>query len=189
MFNYILNKFRKPLSINYINKQLRSKGIATHPYDEHYLSFKLYDMNWDIYCDGLRLGLRTTFSLDNDMDNECLQKTTNKLNYERWGVKVYIDETTRDDDREEGKESSPIIVFSFESLCYSELDFMNQYEYAIYTLTDAIDFHRKSYIEFVKEKESTAVSTHPIGFNTPNRNNEERGTVENKKTKTKIGFV
>lgn len=45
MFNYILNKFRKPLSINYINKQLRSKGIATHPYDEHYLSFKLYDMN------------------------------------------------------------------------------------------------------------------------------------------------
>ena len=61
---------------------------------------------------------------------------------------------------------------------------MNQYEYAIYTL-----IHRKSYIEFVKEKESASVSTHPIGFNTPNRNNEERGTVENKKTKTKIGFV
>ena len=49
---------------------------------------------------------------------------------------------------------------------------MNQYEYAIYTLTDAIDFHRKSYIEFVKEKESAAASTHPIGFNTPNSNNE-----------------
>ncbi len=66
---------------------------------------------------------------------------------------------------------------------------MNQYEYAIYAVTDAVDVLRKSYIEFVKEKESAAASTHPIGFNTPNRNNEERGTVENKKTKTKIGFV
>ena len=66
---------------------------------------------------------------------------------------------------------------------------MNQYEYAIYAVTDAVDVHRKSYIEFVKEKGTAAAATHPIGFKTPNRNNKERGTVENKKTKTKIGVV
>ena len=65
---------------------------------------------------------------------------------------------------------------------------MNMYEFAIYAMTDAIEFHRKCYAELVKEKESTS-SNNPIGFNAKRNNNEDSTVVENKKTRTRIGFI
>ena len=72
MFDNILKRIRKPLSIEYINKQLRTKGIATNLKGENNLTFKLYDMNWDLYCEKDRLGLRNSFNIGNDTDKELL---------------------------------------------------------------------------------------------------------------------
>ena len=84
MLNRILKRFRKPLSIEYINKQLRSKGIATNQSGENSLSFKLYDMNWELYYEKDRFSLRNSFNISSDTDKECLLKAANKLNNDRW---------------------------------------------------------------------------------------------------------
>ena len=55
-------------------------------------------------------------------------------------------------------------------------------------MTDAIEFHRKCYAELMKEKESIS-SNNPIGFNARRNNNEDSTVVENKKTRTRIGFI
>ena len=87
-----------------------------------------------------------------------------------------------------GERNNIAIIFSFESFCTSETDFTNLYEFAIYAMTDAIEFHRKCYTELIKEKE-TATSNTPIGFNVQRDNNENSTVAENKKTRTRIGFV
>ena len=57
-------------------------------------------------------------------------------------------------------------------------------------MTDAIEFHRKCYTELIKEKEKeTATSNTPIGLNAQRDNNEHSTVAENKKTRTKIGFI
>lgn len=188
MFDNILKRIRKPLSIEYINKQLRAKGIATNLKGENNLTFKLYDMNWDLYCEKDRLGLRNSFNIGNDTDKECLLKAANKLNNDRWIVKAFIDEYIPEEDEQKGKETISSIIFSFESFCTSETDFSNLYEFAIYAMTDAIEFHRKCYTELLKEKEAASSNT-PIGFNVQRDNNENSTVAENKKTRTKIGFV
>ena len=156
MFDNILKRIRKPLSIEYINKQLRAKGIATNLKGENNLTFKLYDMNWDLYCEKDRLGLRNSFNIGNDTDKECLLKAGNKLNNDRWIVKAFIDEDIPEEDGQKGKET--------------------------------IEFHRKCYTELIKEKE-TATSNTPIGFNVQRDNNEHSTVAENKKKRTKIGFI
>ena len=188
MLNNILKKYRKPLSIDYINKQLRSKGIATSPRGDNNLTFKLYDMNWDLYCEKGRFGLRNSFNIGNDTDMECMLKAANKLNNDRWIVKAFIDECVSEEKGEKSKGNISSIIFSFESFCSSEMDFMNLYEFAIYAMTDAIEFHRKCYIELVKGKESVSFNT-SIGFNIHNINNDDNAVAENKKTRTRIGFV
>lgn len=188
MFDKILKKIRKPLSLDYINKQLRAKGIATNLKGENNLTFKLYDMNWDLYCEKERFSLRNSFNIGNDTDKECLQKAANKLNNDRWIVKAFVDEYIPEEDEQNSKESISSIIFSFESFCTSEVDFINLYEFAIYAMTDAIEFHRKCYIDFVKEKE-TASSNTPIGFKVQKNNNENNTFAENKSKRTKIGFV
>ena len=55
-------------------------------------------------------------------------------------------------------------------------------------MTDAIEFHRKCYTELIKEKE-TATSNTPLGFNVQRDNNEHSTVAENKKKRTKIGFI
>lgn len=188
MLNRILKRFRKPLSIEYINKQLRSKGIATNQSGENSLSFKLYDMNWELYYEKDRFSLRNSFNISSDTDKECLLKAANKLNNDRWIAKAFIDEYIAENDSLKNKETISSIIFSFESFCYSEMDFMNMYEFAIYAMTDAIEFHRKCYAELMKEKESIS-SNNPIGFNARRNNNEDSTVVENKKTRTRIGFI
>lgn len=96
MFNSILKKFRKPLSIEYINQQFRSKGIATNMSSENSLSFKLYVMNWDLYCEKDRFSLRNSFNFSNDTDQEYLLKAANKLNNDRWIAEAFIDEYIAD---------------------------------------------------------------------------------------------
>ena len=113
MFDNILKRIRKPLSIEYINKQLRAKGIATNLKGENNLTFKLYDMNWDLYCEKDRLGLRNSFNIGNDTDKECLLKAGNKLNNDRWIVKAFIDEDIPEEDGQKGKET---ISLSFSRL-------------------------------------------------------------------------
>ena len=44
----ILQSLYAGLSLSYINNFLRHKGIATNEYSKENLSFKLYDMNWDL---------------------------------------------------------------------------------------------------------------------------------------------
>lgn len=59
----ILQSLYAGLSLSYINNFLRHKGIATNEYSKENLSFKLYDMNWDLSYEKGRFGLRVTFDL------------------------------------------------------------------------------------------------------------------------------
>lgn len=43
MLRQLINKMRKPLTLEYVNNYLRSKGVATNERGENGLSFKLYD--------------------------------------------------------------------------------------------------------------------------------------------------
>ena len=70
-------------------------------------------MNWDLYCEKDRLGLRNSFNIGNDTDKECLLKAANKLNNDRWIVKAFIDEYIPEKDGQKGKET---ISLSFSRL-------------------------------------------------------------------------
>lgn len=187
MMRNILKKLKKPLSLDYATKYLRNKGLATHVRDDNNVTFKLYDMNWDLYCEKGRFGLRSSFNLGDDINLNCMLESINKLNTDRWIVKFFIETYTPDenvDSKSMNKFNS--IIFSFESLCYSETDFDKTYEFAIYAITDGIEFHRKLYSEILNEHNSKR--TNPIGFHPNQKNiNTESSPVDNK-NRRRIGF-
>ena len=98
MIRNLIQKFVKPLSLDYVTKYLRNKGIATHASGENGLRFKLYDMNWDVYCEEGRFGLRSSFNLGDDINMDCMYKAVNKLNEERWIVKSFIETYSSNED-------------------------------------------------------------------------------------------
>ena len=80
-------------------------------------------------------------------------QATNKLNSDRWIVKAFIETYLPEKgDNSNAEDKVTSIVFSFENFCYSETDFEKIYEFAIYAMTDGIEFHRKSYAELIHEK-------------------------------------
>ena len=190
MIRQVINKLRKPISIGYIHKYLRSKGIATNERGENNLTFKLYDTNWDLFCEKERVGLRCSLTLGNDIDMQCMLQAANELNNERWIVKAFINTyTAGEEDNTAEKISISSIIFSFESFCYSEADFGNIYEFAIYALTDGIEYHRKAYVDLLNKHKSKSAST-PIGFHTESTVNEGTSVAaaDNQK-RNRIGFV
>lgn len=147
----ILQSLYAGLSLSYINNFLRHKGIATNEYSKENLSFKLYDMNWDLSYEKGRFGLRVTFDLGDDFDKLCMLQSVNKLNNDRWIVKAFIDkQIVKDNNEKEYCKTS--IIFSFESFCYSKSEFKKLYEFAIYAMADGLEFHRKCYRELLEEK-------------------------------------
>lgn len=187
MIRNLIQKFVKPLSLDYVTKYLRNKGIATHASGENGLRFKLYDMNWDVYCEEGRFGLRSSFNLGDDINMDCMYKAVNKLNEERWIVKSFIETYSSNEDcTDKTEETNTSIVFSFEGFCYSERDFDKIYEFAIYAMTDGIEFHRKIYAETVKEFNLN--KTKPIGYNSEHETNEKLVSAVDNKQRRRIGF-
>ena len=178
----ILQSLYAGLSLLYINNFLRHKGIATNEYSKEYLSFKLYDMNWDLSYEKGRFGLRVTFDLGDDFDKLCMLQSVNKLNNDRWIVKAFIDKRiVKDNNEKEYCKTS--IIFSFESFCYSKSEFKKLYEFAIYAMADGLEFHRKCYRELLEEKNK--IQSNPsIGFHS--EQNKKDG-VDNSNRPT-IGF-
>lgn len=187
MIKHLLEKFSKPLSIDYIAKFLRNKGIVTHERDNNNLGFKLYDMNWDLYFEEGRLGIKTSFNLGDNINTDYMLQATNKLNSERWIVKAFI-ETYFPDNNDNSNEDDKVmsIIFSFENFCYSESDFEKIYEFAIYAMTDGIEFHRKCYAEQLNAK--NIYTRNPIGFHKDQNNNREVITSADGQRRNKIGF-
>lgn len=186
MIKKLLKIFSNSLSIDYVTKYLRNKGIATHKSGDNSLTFKLYDMNWDLYYEEGRLGLKNSFNLGNDINMNCMLQAINKLNADRWIVKSFIDIDNPENDSSTKEDRLMSIVFSFESFCYSDSDFEKTYEFAIYAMTDGIEFHRKCYAENLKELNTR--NPNPIGFHKEqNKNKEESSSVDNQK-RPRIGF-
>ena len=114
MLRQLINKMRKPLTLEYVNNYLRSKGVATNERGENGLSFKLYDMNWELYLEKERLGIRNSFQLSDDIEYSCLLQAANKLNNQRWIVKAFIETFDPVECKEDNKEEVlSSIVFSF----------------------------------------------------------------------------
>ena len=44
----LLKMLDKQLTIGYVNNFLRNKSIATNKHDENAITFKLYNLNWDL---------------------------------------------------------------------------------------------------------------------------------------------
>lgn len=185
----LFEKFRNPLTIKYINRFLRAKGIATSEGSESTIRFKLYDMNFDLSSERERLIIRATFNLGDDINMACMFKALNQVNYERWIVKAFVETYTPDDNDKDSKVDSSII-FSFETFCFRENDFAKIYEFAIYALNDCIDFHKKCYSQYLNElsQKGTDKAT-KIGFS-PSSSNEPTSSVPmDAKPARKIGFI
>lgn len=191
MRDKIIKRLRKPLTIDFINQQLRSKGIATNPIDEYNLIFKLYDMNWRIYCENARFRIHNSFDLSNDSDMESMIKAANELNNDRFIIKAFVNVPDKEEEQQNDssdEESIASIIFSFESFCYSDSDFTNLYEFAIYAITDGIQYHRKCYVELISKKKANE-SAASIGFHAENSSYNKVSSVQDNHKRTKIGFV
>lgn len=187
MINKIIKKLSKPLTLDFINNHLRSKGIATSERGDKNLTFKLYDMNWDLYCENGRLGLRNSMTLGSDIDMQCMHLAANRLNNERWIVKAFIDTYNQNEDGNDSPaEVVSSVIFSFEGFCHSKSEFVDMYEFAIYALTDGIEFHRKAYSEFLNQRNHKAS---PIGFRTDEKQQGNMSVTTDNHKRNKIGFV
>ena len=189
MINELLEKIKRPLTIEYCTDYLRKKGIATLSYDETIVRFKLYDLNFDLSYEQERLVLRTSFLLGDKLDYECMLRAINKVNLERWIVKTYIDsQIVKNKDESETEERS--ITFSFESFCLSRAAFCKLYEFAIYALNDCIEFHKQCYNQFLEQKNSSLEkSTNKIGFNCHPETETTEHQPKERKQNHRIGFI
>ena len=136
-----------------MNNFLRNKSIATNKHDENAITFKLYNLNWDLFFDGGKLSIRSSFTLGDDIKMECMVKAINAINNERYIVKSYLNYVFPQDEQ-----GNPIkdasgrtdLVFSFENFCFTESAFCEIYEFAVYAMADAIDYHSKLYNNYWK---------------------------------------
>lgn len=186
-----MSLFERELNIEYINKFIRQKGLATHMDGDKVLSFKLYDLNWRLTFEQERLHINVIFELGDDINIPCLMQAMNKLNEERYIVKTFVLEYTEEDNEGKSIPNAPIqrsIVFSFESLCFTESAFEKLYEFCVYALTDAMDYHRKLYAQYLEANKLRAKEGR-IGFTQENVGNEASDATVTKNNHRKIGFV
>ena len=80
IFQNLASKLDKPVTIEYAMEYLRAKGIATGECGSNNLSFKLYDMNWDMYIEEGRFGLRNSFNVGSDINILLSAKNRNVRN-------------------------------------------------------------------------------------------------------------
>ncbi len=187
----ILEMVDNKLTIGYVNKFLRRKGIATSERGENALTFKLYDLNWDMLCEDGRLSMRVTFNLGDNIHVKSMMKAINTLNNERYVVKVFLDEVIPQDEEGNPIKDAPKhtdIIFSFENFCYAESAFDNLYEFAIYAMADAISYHKQLYNNY--ETECIAQNGMPkIGFHSSTEQQEATSVAMDKGERRRIGFV
>ena len=146
-------------------------------------------MNWFLNCESGRFGLRNSFNLGDDIDMSCLIQAANRLNTERWIVKAFIETyTPKEENNIPDGETYSSIIFSFESFCYSESAFDKMYEFAIYAMSDGIEYHRKCYWELLNERKSKQ-TTQPIGFHTEQKQNKDTAVAVDNQKRPRIGFV
>lgn len=183
--------FEKELTIEYITKFIRKKGLASSVNGENGLLFKLYDMNWRLFFEKGRLSMNVNFEIGEDINIPCLLQAINKVNEERYMIKTFMQEFMPE--AEDGKpipnaEVHKVIVFSFETLCFTEKAFMTAYEFCVYALTDSIDAHRKHYAQYLEQTKSKAQDI-KIGFNKQDGSNDNTNSTATKDTHCRIGFV
>lgn len=187
----LLKMLDKQLTIGYVNNFLRNKSIATNKHDENAISFKLYNLNWDLFFDGGKLSIRSSFTLGDDIKIECMVKAINALNNERYIVKSYLNYVFPQDEQ-----GNPIkdasgrtdLVFSFENFCFTESAFCEIYEFAVYAMADAIDYHRKLYNNYLME-DANQSQMPKIGFHSMVDQQSTATSTMNKQERRRIGFV
>lgn len=183
--------FNKKLTIKYINNYLRRKGIATYEYGENEITFKVYDINWNIGYEEGKLIMRCSFIIGKDIQMQNMRKAINTLNHERYIVKAFLVETGQQDEEDnlnKDVSSQASIVFSFEQFCFSKSAFSKIYEFAIYAMADAIDFHKKVYNNYVIESDSKKYSSQ-IGFNSSTKQQNFIHQTNIKQERRRIGFI
>lgn len=190
MIKKILKRFEKKLGIDYMNDFLRRKGIATSKCGEYMITFKLYDYDWDILYKEGKMNVRCFFTLGDDIHMDSMIKAMNALNGDRFAIKAYLDEVVSRDEAGnpiKDAQTRTDINFSFEHFCYTESAFDDLYEFAIYVMTDAIEFHKKAYNKYLTEN-----TTHPsptIGFHSADEQSDEMSVTTNHHECKRIGFM
>lgn len=189
----LFNMFNRKLTIKYINNYLRRKGIATYEHEGNEITFKVYDMNWDIWYEKERLSIRCSFVIGKDIQMQNMRNAINRLNHERYIIKAFLVETGQQDEEnnfnKDVSSSQTSIVFSFEQFCFSKSAFSKIYEFAIYAMVDAIDFHKKAYNNYVIESDSKKYSSQ-IGFNSSaKQQNSIIHQTSIRQERRRIGFI
>lgn len=180
--------FDRKLTLEYMNEYLRRKGIATSEIHDNMFSFRLYDNNWDIIYVDVRLLIRLNFMLGKDVRMDCMTKSVNYLNHDLFGVKSYLSESQPRD--EEGKiienaESDKFISFSFEQMCFTESAFRQVYEYGIYAMMDAMDYHKKLLNKCMTEPDGNSPR---IGFNSSEGKSDGVDVKKAQSQNGRVGF-
>lgn len=188
MGNLFERMFDRKLTLEYMNEYLRRKGIATSEIHDNMFSFRLYDNNWDIIYVDVRLLIRLNFMLGKDVRMDCMTKSVNYLNHDLFGVKSYLSESQPRD--EEGKiienaESDKFISFSFEQMCFTESAFRQVYEYGIYAMMDAMDYHKKLLNKCMTEPDGNSPR---IGFNSSEGKSDGVDVKKAQSQNGRVGF-
>lgn len=183
--------FEKGLGLEYINNYIRKKGLASYKDGETSLSFKLYDLNWSLFFEDTRLRINVNFGLGEDTNMVCMMKAMNEVNNNRYIVKVFVDQNTPTDESGnpiKDAETSYSIVFSFETFCFTESSFDKVYEFCVYAMTDAIEFHRKQYAQYLESTKTTNRDV-KIGFTREEEKQDTSDASKAKNTSHRIGFI
>ena len=183
--------FEKELSLKYINKFIRHKGLASQEDGESCLSFKLYDLNWILFFEGSRLRINVNYELGENINMPCMMQAMNDVNNNRYIVKVFTAQNTPTDEngnpiKDAGTTHS--VVFSFETFCFTESSFDKVYEFCVYAMTNAIEFHRKQYTQYL-ESTQTINKDMKIGFTREEEKHDSTDQSKAKNSSRKIGFI
>lgn len=164
----LLGMLDRKLTVGYVNDYLRGKGIATLEHDDCWLTFKLYDLDWHLFCKDGKFYIHCVLALRDDTHMESMLKAVNTMNDERYVVKAYLRGGSCKDEDGTPVKDAPVykdIVFTFESFCYTESCFPELYEAAIYLTADAIDSLRKLYNEYKDAQAAAVDNPQKVGFN------------------------
>lgn len=185
MLNYFLDKF-KPVSVERVNDFLSRKCIEHKCTKLYEISFKIEDLNWNLYIDGDYIKIELAFPID-----EEAEKNINKLVAEKACLEVtklirvlkayYLSHEFIDEDNDNKLKKLHILLFSFESYCFNMYDFSNIF----YTGLSTILLGKNEYHKIYDELESK-LSSASIGFS----HYDSEDTYENSQptNRHRIGF-
>lgn len=183
-----MSLFNKKPTIDSIINHLQSKGIATNKLSDTFVDFKLYDLNWRLSYEKDGLVISVGLGINPEFNRACMAAANNRINNERFLVKAYVDSYQPLD-----KEGKPIpeaeteygLVFHLETFCYTQDDFRKAYEFGIFAIKDAMEFHNRYYHQLGEEERTQA--TNKIGFNAHKEENAEEAIVASDRPRP-IGF-